>query len=178
MAVYTVHEPPLKRDQTAPDPERFVFVRDGFAFWAFVLGPLWMLRHRLWLVFTGYIIVVIALQVGLRALGASSTVMAVVSFLIALLVGLEATTLRRFTLTRRGWKNVGIVVGDDLDAVERRFFDAWVGSPRQDIEPRHAASSTSAVPILRRPQGSLQASPQAPGSSEVIGLFPEPGASR
>ena len=154
MAVYTVHEPPLKRDQTAPDPERFVFVRDGFAFWAFVLGPLWMLRHRLWLV------------------------MAVVSFLIALLVGLEATTLRRFTLTRRGWKNVGIVVGDDLDAVERRFFDAWVGSPRQDIEPRHAASSTSAVPILRRPQGSLQASPQAPGSSEVIGLFPEPGAPR
>jgi hypothetical protein len=178
MAVYTVHEPPLKRDQTAPDPERFVFVRDGFAFWAFVLAPLWMLRHRLWLVFIGYIVLTIALQLGLRALGASSTVMAVVSFLIALLVGLEAATLRRFTLSRRGWKNVGIVVGDDLDAVERRFFDAWVGSPRQDIEPRHVPSSSSAVPILRRPQGSLQASPQAPGSSEVIGLFPEPGASR
>jgi hypothetical protein len=178
MAVYTVHEPPLKRDQTAPDPERFVFVRDGFAFWAFVLGPLWMLRHRLWLVFIGYIVLTIALQLGLRALGASSTVMAVVSFLIALLVGLEAATLRRFTLSRRGWKNVGIVVGDDLDAVERRFFDAWVGSPRQDIEPHRVPSSSSAVPILRRPQGSLQASPQAPGSSEVIGLFPEPGASR
>ncbi len=100
MAVYTVHEPPLKRDETAPDPERFVFVRDGFSFWAFLLAPLWMLRHRLWLVFTCYIIVVIALQVGLRALGASSTVMAVVSLLIALLVGLEAATLRRFTLSR------------------------------------------------------------------------------
>jgi hypothetical protein len=178
MAVYTVHEPPLKRDQTAPDPERFVFVRDGFAFWAFVLGPLWMLRYRLWLVFTCYMVLTIALQVALRMAGAATAVTVTVSFLIALLVGLEAATLRRFTLSRRGWKNVGIVVGDDLDAVERRFFDAWVGSPRQDIEPRHAASSTSAVPILRRPQGSLQASPQAPGSSEVIGLFPEPGASR
>jgi Protein of unknown function (DUF2628) len=178
MAVYTVHEPPLKRDQTAPDPERFVFVRDGFAFWAFLLAPLWMLRHRLWLVFIGYLIVVIALQIGLRALGASPPVMVLVSLLIAWLVGLEAATLRRFTLARRGWKNVGIVVGDDREAVERRFFDAWVGSSRDDGEPRSFLPSASTVPILRRPQGSLQASPQAPGSSDVIGLFPEPGASR
>ena len=49
MAVYTVHEPPLKRYETDADPERFVFVRDGFSFWAFLLGPLWMLRHRMWL---------------------------------------------------------------------------------------------------------------------------------
>jgi Protein of unknown function (DUF2628) len=174
MAVYTVHEPPLKRDQTAPDPERFVFVRDGFAFWAFVLGPLWMLRHRLWLVFIGYMVVTIALQFALRASGASSAVMALVSFLIALLVGLEAATLRRFTLSRRGWKNVGIVVGDDLDAVERRFFDAWVDNSSAAGE----VPATSAAPILRQRQGSLQASSQAPGSSDVIGLFPEPGASR
>ena len=32
------------------DPERFVFVRDGFHFWAFLLAPLWLLWHRLWLV--------------------------------------------------------------------------------------------------------------------------------
>jgi len=178
MAVYTVHEPPLKRDQTAPDPERFVFVRDGFAFWAFVLAPIWMLRHRLWLVFTGYVVLTIAVQVALRAIGASSAVMVAVSFLIAWLVGLEAATLRRFTLSRRGWKNVGIVVGDDLDAVERRFFDAWTDGSREDSEPRRLLPPASAVPILRRPQGSLQASPQAPGSSDVIGLFPEPGASR
>lgn len=178
MAVYTVHEPPLKRDETAPDPERFAFVRDGFSFWAFLLGPLWMLRHRLWLVFTGYVVLTIALQIGLGAIGASSTVMAVVGLLVALLVGLEAATLRRFTLTRRGWKNVGIVVGDDLDAVERRFFDAWVDKPRDDGELRGTSRAASAVPILRRPQGALQVSPQAPGSSDVIGLFPEPGAPR
>lgn len=176
MAVYTVHEPPLKRDETAPDPERFAFVRDGFAFWAFVLGPLWMLRHRLWLVFTCYVVLTIALQFGLHAIGASPTVTVAVSLLIALLVGLEAATLRRFTLARRGWKNVGIVVGDDLDGVERRFFDAWVDMPRDDGELRGV--SASAVPILRRPQGALQVAPQAPGSSDVIGLFPEPGAPR
>ena len=34
MSIYTVHEPPLKADESTPDPERFVFVRDGF----YVLG--------------------------------------------------------------------------------------------------------------------------------------------
>ena len=57
-AIYTVHEPPLKPDESAPDPDRFVFVRDGFSFWAFLLAPLWMLRHRLWLVLLGYLIIV------------------------------------------------------------------------------------------------------------------------
>jgi hypothetical protein len=46
MAVYTVHEPPMKAEQSQPDPERFVFVRDGFSFWAFLLPPLWMLWRR------------------------------------------------------------------------------------------------------------------------------------
>jgi hypothetical protein len=172
MAVYTVHEPPLKRDQTVPDPERFVFVRDGFAFWAFLLTPLWMLRHRMWLVFTGYILVTVALQIVLGMIGASSAVMAVTGVLVAWLVGLEAATLRRFTLGRRGWKNVGIVVGDDVDAVERRFFDAWFDESWDDGAARRPAPLSSEVPILRSPQGSFQS------SSDVIGLFPEPGASR
>src|SRR6266545_7484806 len=131
MAVYTVHEPPPKRYEVAGDPDRFVFVRDGFSFWAFLLGPLWMLRHLMWLVLLGYVVVVVALEVGQRALGVSSSVTFTVSVLLALLVGFEAATLRRFTLGRRKWINVGVIVGDDLEAAERRFFDAWVktGAP-------------------------------------------------
>ena len=66
MSIYTVHEPPRGGSNPRRDPERFVFVRDGFSFWAFLLAPLWLLRHRLWLVFVGYVIVAVALQVGLR----------------------------------------------------------------------------------------------------------------
>ena len=40
MAVYTVHQPPLKKFEAAADPERFAFVRDGFSFWAFLFGGL------------------------------------------------------------------------------------------------------------------------------------------
>ena len=72
MSIYTVYEPPLRGHESAPDPERFVFVRDGFSIWAFVLAPLWMLRHRLWLAFVGYVIVIVMLSLGLRAIGNTS----------------------------------------------------------------------------------------------------------
>src|SRR5829696_10364926 len=100
MAVYTVHQPPLRRHESLPAPERFAFVRDGFGFWAFVLGPLWMLRHRMWLVLLGYIAAAVLLQVVLRLAGASGGASGFAGLMLALLVGLEAGTLRRFTLGR------------------------------------------------------------------------------
>ena len=160
MAVYTVHEPPLKAYESAPDPHRFAFVRDGFSFWAFLFGPLWMLRHRLWLVLIGYLVTVVALLVGLRMLGVSGRAMFVVMVLVALLVGFEAATLRRFTYGRRRWKHAGIIVGDDREVAEQRFFDAWVR--------RQATATPSAPPGVPVPR-------RAP-ASDVIGLFPEPRA--
>ena len=56
MPTYTVHAPPPRKGETASAPERFVFVRDGFHFWAFVLAPLWLLLHRLWLAFAIYLV--------------------------------------------------------------------------------------------------------------------------
>jgi hypothetical protein len=161
MAVFTVHEPPPRGERVASDPARFAFVRDGFYFWAFLLAPLWMLRHRLWLVLLFYLVTLGALQTALWALGAGGTVRTIVAFLVALLIGLEAASLRRWTLARRGWRNVGIVVGDDIEAAERRFFDAWV--KRQEAQPWPAAASGRSW---------------VPGGSEVVGLFPEPGAPR
>ena len=43
MPTYTVHEPPPRKGETVTAPERFVFVRDGFYVWAFLLAPLWLL---------------------------------------------------------------------------------------------------------------------------------------
>jgi hypothetical protein len=173
MSIYTVYEPPLKAHESAPDPERFVFVRDGFSFWAFLLAPWWMLRHRLWLALVCYVILAVALSVALRLIGASATVAVIAGALFSLLVGFEAATLRRFGLARRGWRNVGIVVGDDVESAERRFFDAWTNWPNKTWAERPSvdgASRTSSpamgVPMARRP------------SSEVIGLFPQPGAPR
>ena len=166
MSVYTVHEPPQRSADALADAERFVFVRDGFYWWAFLLTPFWMLRHRLWLVLVIYLVVVGCLDAALHRVGASAFVVTVVGLLLSLLVGFEAGTLRRFTLRRGGWRNLGIVSGDDLEDAERRFFDIWL-----DSSPRGDAPSNPSPP----PQ------PPAPGSSAasgIVGLFPEPGAQR
>ncbi len=164
MSIYTVHVPPAEK--SVPDPERFVFVRDGFSFWAFLLGPLWMLWHRLWLVLIGYIALAGLLQIALHLIDASGAVMFTVGILLALLVGFEAATLRRMTLTRRGWGNAGAVVGDDIESAERRFFDAWLhGDPQR-------SPSFIASPARRA------VSPAPTRESDIVGLFPQPGASR
>ena len=95
MAIYTVYEPPPKQYESAPDPERFVFVRDGFSLPAFLFGPLWMLGHRMWLALVCYVVVMGALQIGLHQLEVPGEIASLVGFLFALLIGFEAGTLRR-----------------------------------------------------------------------------------
>ncbi len=169
MAVYTVHQPPVKKYETSPDPEQFVFVRDGFSFWAFLFGPLWMLRHRMWLVLLGYVVLVVAMSFAMRTFGASGSAKLFAGFLVAILIGIEAGTLRRFTLARRRWKNIGVIVGDDRDSAERRFYDSWSKGETLTTTPvQSTMPPASATPVPR---------PLA-GTPEVIGLFPQPGAPR
>jgi Protein of unknown function (DUF2628) len=169
MSVYTVHEPPRRAGAgaAAADVERVAFVRDGFSWWAFLFAPLWMLRYRMWLVLIGYVVIAGAIEVPVKLSGASGFVASVIGFFLGLLVGLEAGTLRRFTLNRRGWKNLGVVSGDDIEDAERRFFDAWLQRKSSPSDGPPAPGPASAAASWRRPLG-----------SGVIGLFPEPGAPR
>jgi hypothetical protein len=170
MRVYSVHEPPVRTPDPLPDAERFIFVRDGFSFRAFLFAPLWMLWHRMWLVLAGYLIISALLETALVALGATPADVSVVALLISLLVGLEASTLRRFTLNRRGWRNVGIISGADLEDAERRFFEAWLHDVHQPVAVVPAATASTS--------GAAAAPPHTPQEPNVIGLFPEPGAHR
>ena len=165
MPTFTVHEPPPRKDESVTSPERFVFVRDGFYFWAFVLAPLWLLVRRLWLAFVIYVIVTIAVAVGLKFAGAPSYVQTTAALVIALLVGFEASTIWRWTLARRRWKTLGFVVGEDTEIAERRFYGAWTQRAPATVTP---VEPSYAAPVRRG----------APQPSDVIGLFPEPGASR
>jgi hypothetical protein len=164
MAVYTVHQPPLRNDEASPNPDRFVFVRDGFHLWGFLLAPLWMAWNRLWLVLILYLSLTTVLEVGLRLIGTPAPARAFIAVLIALLVGMEAASLKRWTLARRRYKNVGVVVADDPETAERQFFAAWVGSGQ--IKPQTTAASY-APPRMPRDDG-----------PDILGLFPKPDSSR
>lgn len=169
MPTYTVYAPPPRQGEAASAPERFVFVRDGFHVWAFVLAPFWLLRYRLWLAFAIYLVVSILLGVGLVLIGASSTMQFLAGLLIALLIGFEASTLRRWKLTRRGWKTLGFVVGEDTEAAEQRFFAEWAKEGN-----KRASEASTAPPAAPEPQYSAPVRRGTP--SDVIGLFPKPGA--
>jgi hypothetical protein len=135
-------------------------VRDKFSMWAFLFAPLWMIWRRLWLVLLLYIVAMTLLQVGLWAVGVSTAVKFIVGVLIGLLIGFEGPTLRRWTYNRRGWISHGVVVADDEESAERRFFDAWIARDARPIAPLSGARPA--------PYRSA-ADPPA-----VIGLFPEP----
>jgi len=165
MAVYMVFEPPRDGGDPVRRAERVVFVRDRFVWSAFLLAPLWMLRHRLWLALLGYVVAVGVVTPALWFVGAGPTWRSLALGVIGLLVGFEAANLRRWTLLRRGWREAGAVVGDDREAAERRFFDAYVA---------RAAEHTDVVaPPPAPPPPSFRPSAAA---ADVIGLFPQPGA--
>jgi Protein of unknown function (DUF2628) len=166
MPTYTVHEPPPRKAESVTAPERFVFVRDGFYFWAFVLPPVWLFVRRLWLALLIYIVFSIALAAALKFAGLSSGVQTFAEVLVSLAVGFEASSIWRWTLARRKWKTLGFVVGEDREIAERRFFGEW--AKQADTSEAPPPEPTYARPVWRG----------TPAPSDVIGLFPEPGQQR
>jgi hypothetical protein len=174
MPVYTVHAPVADGSDARSATDRFVFVRDGFHVWAFLFGPIWLAWHRLWLALLGYIVVTTGGMIALSRLpgGARFTVM----LLIALLMGLEAASLWRWTLSRRKWRQLDVVVADDEEAAERRFFDRWpAGAHGFNDQP---VVDRGAPPPTRNIQGQAFSRPPPLPQSDIIGLFPQPGESR
>jgi hypothetical protein len=165
MPVYTVHAPASVAASPSASADRFVFVRDGFHGWAFFAGPFWLIFQRLWLALAGYLALNVVLTLVLSGLHTGSGTRFAVLLLIALLLGLEAATLRRWTLARRGFRQLDVVVADDEDAAERRFFDRWSAKPQDIYQP----------PVERGGPPPARSPSSAP--SEIFGLFPN-GARR
>lgn len=176
MPVYTVHAPVTNNaDFRATD--RFTFVRDGFHVWAALFGLVWLAWHRLWLALIGWIVLMIVIDVGMVRLGVGATAVFLVDALLALLMGFEAASLERWTLSRRNWHQLDIVVADGQEAAERRFFDRWTAKQRASSNDQPAVDRGAPPPTRDIPGQPFSRPPPLP-LDEIIGLFPEPGASR
>lgn len=163
MPAFAVFEPPSRKRSLVGHTDGYIFLRDRFNLVAFIFGPFWMIWRRLWLVLAVYLILIAATEYGLRRFGTSLPVRLAVFSLISFLVGLEATSLRRWTLIRRGWRDCGIVIADDLDLAERRFFDA-------KLETKSTIKAMPVPPAVYLPPSG--------GGPDVLGLFPEPRGGR
>jgi hypothetical protein len=177
MPVYTVHAPVADGTDARSVTDRFVFVRDGFHFWAFVFGPLWLAWHRLWLALIGYVAMMVGVAVSLSLLRAGAGTRFTVLLLIALLIGFEAASLWRWTVSRRKWRQLDVVVADDEETAERRFFDRWTSGQRTAGYDQPAVDRGGPPPTRDIPGQAFSRPPPLP-HGDIIGLFPQPGASR
>jgi hypothetical protein len=166
MPTFAILEPPQDGQTAIEQADRCIFLHERFSLGAFLFAPLWMIRHRLWLVLIFYLVGMGLITYGLRASGAGWILVAVVFALVHLLIGLEATTLVRWTHIRHGWREGGVVIADDLDMAERRFFDS------------RTALRLAAKPAPMLSPGQLPAHQVGPSQPDIIGLFPEPGGGR
>lgn len=161
MAIYVVMEPPAAN--AAEAAERAVLVRDGFAFLAFLVPPLWLLWHRLWIEAA----LAFAVSVGLTALGETAGLSftgAALSLLVSIFVGLEGTALRINALRRRGWREWGAVEASGMAEAEIRYL-----AGEEPEEVAQAAVPHSTNPMQARPAHSGLA------TGPALGLFDYPG---
>jgi hypothetical protein len=141
MLTFTVHQPPDPPADRIDRAERLAFVRDGFSWSAALFTPIWLLAHRLWWPFVGYL----AAETAIAMLAQSDLVhpgwATLAGLALGLLVGFEANTLRRWSLDRRGWSTIGAVSGRNAEDCERRWFDMWL--PTQPILAQRPAPEST-----------------------------------
>lgn len=157
MTIYTVLAPPAKSGSVGPDPDAFVFVKEGFCWPAFYITVPWLLWRRMWLVLVAYVAIAVAIASLIGWLDGPLGLVILVLF--GFLMALEANNLRRWTLERQGFRPVGMASGTNSGEAEFRFFANWVGSPNR----------------LPSPEKPKPASIEPVETSEVVGLFPLPG---
>ncbi len=175
MPLYTVFAPPPKPGQTAPDPVRFVFVKDGFCWPALFIPELWLLFRRMWLVFAVYLAASVVLSVAGARFGGPLPYVALA--LMHLLFALEANALRRWKLAAAGYAFLGVAEGGRAEA-ELRFFSQWQAAALPPAPAAPAAGGDGGqTPPAETPAAAKTQEPAkaAAESGEVVGLFPVPG---
>lgn len=126
--VYTVHEKPDPASDRSDRAEQLLFVRDGFTFAAFVAAPFWLLSQKMWLAFMGYVVLALLILASVTLTGADTRWILYGILGLHLLIGFEGDSLMRWTLERRGWRQISSVTGATFEECERRFFDHWLNT--------------------------------------------------
>jgi hypothetical protein len=158
MKSYTVHAPP----EAEPAPEKFAFVKEGFSWPALFFPILWMLWHRLWLILLWYVVFVLVVAWIGRLTGDTNVI--ILGLLGGLLFAMEANNLRRMSLGRSGWSEIGGSTGASLAEAEVQFFSRWAGVTTDPMEKRDVIARAAYSPEAR-----------AYGADDpILGLFPEP----
>ncbi|MEI9403288.1 DUF2628 domain-containing protein [Mesorhizobium argentiipisi] len=141
MAIYVVMAPPA--GNKAQDVR---FVRDSFTWPGFLVAPLWLAWHWMWIEAALTFIVMAILSVAGKRLGLEGAG-SLLSLLVSLYVGFEGQGLRIASLRRRGWREWGVVEAGNLtDAETRHALETGEVSDEQPALPRIVPDASQARP--------------------------------
>ncbi len=149
MRVYTVHAPDeriLKESgDVAAYAERFVFVPERFSLLAMLFALPWLLVHRLWLATLGYILLLIGLSAAGTTIGLGEQAVGFLSLAVSVLLGFEAHNLRRWSLSRSGYRLLAVVSAPSLQDAEHKFFSEWLEetAPRRETGAQMGAATVT-----------------------------------
>ncbi|PBB18488.1 DUF2628 domain-containing protein [Mesorhizobium sp. WSM4313] len=140
MAIYVVMAPPAGNKA-----EDAIFVRDSFTWLGFLVAPLWLAWHRMWIEAALTFIVMAILSAAGERLGLEGAG-SLLSLLVSLYVGFEGQGLRIASLRRRGWREWGVIEAGNLaDAETRHALETDVESEEQPL-PRIVPDASQARP--------------------------------
>jgi hypothetical protein len=171
LATFLVFEP-ADGARTQANAERVVFLREKFSVWAFVFTPFWLLRYRLWLGFLVWLVAFALIHFAGNKLGFGPYAALAASLFPSLNFGFEAMNLRARKLLGQGFRDAGVVIAEDLDTAELRFFETWKnasasGAPLKSDYPYAPNAAPPAFPDTKLAVASTE--------QNVIGMFPTPG---
>ena len=133
------------------------FVRDGFSFLAFLVPPLWLLAHRLWIEAILAIAALVLAAVLTQLSGFTAAVL--LWLLVSAFVGLEGNALRIAALRRRGWQEWGVVEAANLDDADAHYavetVDAEAAADQFSALPSPPSANSGARPVAGDPVGLL-----------------------
>ncbi len=165
MATYLVFEP-QDGGRTQANAERVVFLRERFSVFAFVFAPFWLLRHRLWLGFAIWLVLFLAIGTIGALLGFGPYTAIAAWYVPAILFGLEGVNFRARKLLKKN-RDAGVVIAEDLETAERRFFETWKSAPVNSDTPYAPNAAPPAYPDTKFAVANTE--------QNVIGMFPTPG---
>ena len=117
MALYTIQQ----RSEDLPSGDEAVFVRQSFSWSAFLFGPFWLARYRLWLAVLMWILAYLILTVvGFRYLTPSATFWIIVA--LQGLLGFEASRLIEARLAAQGYRLTDVIAAANRDEAEVTYF--------------------------------------------------------
>ncbi|HSE79773.1 MAG TPA: DUF2628 domain-containing protein [Alphaproteobacteria bacterium] len=116
--IFTVHAPP----EPWPRIEETVFVKEGFAWPAFLLTAIWAAWHRLWLAAAIFLAGGLAIALAAIALELPEALEYALHGGWLLWIGFSANDWRRRKLARRGYAFADVVAAPDAIEAEHRYF--------------------------------------------------------